>query len=290
MNKNHTKEKSTSSVKKKISDWIMLYPVWMTVAVSAILFVIAFVFRWGLWFVDCCFRGHTDKYLSFVQASQGIETWFSFFGSYFGVMATVALGIITLRLSLKINQKEQIAKLQGLKIKETYLYNMFADFAPSQLRHSDVKDMQFLLKMVLSGYDPGYELDVTDIRWADCDEDYKVRNERELPDCKVYVDKADEPIIYVYFNDLKKGESLADPMQTISYFYNMNCYEPLLMERHCRCRWLRITMTMQERIWKKGQRPEQLSADLRVLFENGSKRKDCAELYEVKHNMEIEDK
>lgn len=49
--KNHTQEAKTSKVKKKIKDWIMLHPVWMTVAVSVILFVIAFFFVWdcGWW-------------------------------------------------------------------------------------------------------------------------------------------------------------------------------------------------------------------------------------------------
>lgn len=290
MNENRTKEKIIDKIMKKINDRIMLHPIRMTVAISAILFVIAFAFRWVLWRVDCWFQGRTDGWLFFVQADQGIETWFSFFGSYFGVMATVALGIITLRLSFKISHKEQIAKLQGLRIKEIYLYNMFADFAPSQLLHSDVRNIQFLLKIVLLGHDPGYELDVTDIRWADCGEDYKEQNERKLSDCKVYVDKADDPIIYIYFNEFNSKDCPIDSKETISYFYHTNRYEPLLMERYNRCRWLRITMTMKERIWKKGQMPEQLSADFRILFENGDKRKDCVELYEVKHNMEIEDK
>lgn len=204
-------------------------------------------------------------------------------------MATVTLGIITLRLSLILNQKEQIAKIQELRIKKIYLYNMFSDYVPSQLQHSNVKDMQFLLKVVLSKAASGYELSVSDIGWADCDENYESRIEKNLPDCKVYVDEAGDPVIYVYFNDFNCEDGSGDYREKISYFYHINRYEPLLMERYSRCRWLRVTMTMKERIWKKGQKQECFSVELRSLLENGRKREDCVELYEVKHNMQIGD-
>ena len=265
----------------------MLHPIWITILISFALLLGVFLFRLVLWVLDCCLQGNTDGGWRFLQAEQGIETWFSFFGSYFGVITTVILGIITLRLTIKMEHKDQVAKFQNLKISELYLYDMFADFVPSQLKHSDVKNYQFLLKIILSGHDPGYELEVSDVRWSECSEEYGCGVEKELDACRVYVDKADEPIVYVYFNDFKDQ---MDPRETISYFYHINRYEPLMMERHLRYRWVRMNMIMKERIWKKGQEPEVFSADFRVLFENRFKGKDCVELYEIEHNMEIEDR
>lgn len=267
---------------------IMLHPIRVTLAISAVLFLGAFLFRCILWKLNQCLQGHTNDRLVFLQAEQGIETWFSFFGSYFGVIATVALGIITLRLTIKMGQKEQTAKFQNLKISRIYLYDMFADFAPSQLKHSDVKNYQFLLKIILLGHDSGYELGVSDVRWMECSENYGYGVEKKLTGCKIYVDKADEPIIYVYFNDFMDYEGHGNPLETISYFYHIDRYEPLVMERYLKCRWLRMNMIMKERIWKKGQEPEVFSTDFNVLFEYGSKSKDCVELYEIEHNMEIE--
>lgn len=289
MKENHTKEKKQRKFIKWVNNMIMLHPIWVTIIISAVLFGGAFILRLVLWVLNNCLQGYTDNRFVFVQAEQGIETWFSFFGSYFGVIATVVLGIITLRLTIKMGQKEQVAKFQNLKISEMYLYDMFADFAPSQLKHGK-KNYQFLLKIILVGHAPEYELGVADVRWSECGKKYEPGEEKELPDCEIYVDKADKPIIYIYFNDFKDCGDRQESRKTISYFYHINRYEPLMMERHFRCRWLRIDMFMKERIWKKGQAPEVFSADFRVLFENGYKRKDCVELHEIEHNMEIKDR
>ena len=293
MKRNRTKERKPSKSKKWLKNMTLGHPFLVTVVVSALLFVVAFIFR-GILFVAkqhlYTVRGaRGENFLPFVRTDQGIDTWFSFFGSYFGVIATVALGIITLRFSFRLGQREQLAKVRGIKIEQIHLYDMFSDFAPSQWKHSDTRKYRFLLKIVLAEYDPIYNFEIDEVWWGNCNKDYGYSDEKKLPDYKAYVDNADKATIYVYFNEFEAGinstrEASKNP---VSYFYHIQEYEPLMMERYERCRRIEIYMKLTDITWFKGQEPDAFWIKFSIVVENNKKLEDCVELHEIVHNVEV---
>lgn len=298
MKKDRTEEKPSklkkwsNNPKNCVRSMTLVHPFWTTFGVSMVLLFAVFIFRGVLVALDkglIAIRSVMgEEFLSSVRADQGIETWFSFFGSYFGVIATVVLGIITLRLSFRLGQREQIAKVVGIRIKKMRLYDMFSDFAPSQWKHNDVGEYRFLLKIVLTEQESVYKFDINKVQWGNCDKDYGYC-EREEFDYKVYVDNVNNTVIYIYFNEFKSesDSEKEESRDAFSYFYHIQEYEPLLLERHERYRWLRLDMKLTETTWIEDQEPDTFWVNFSVLFENNGKCKKCVKLHEIIHEMEI---
>lgn len=304
MKRNRTKEKRPGKFCKLFREWsnrlkkwlkcmTLEHPFRMMIMVSGGLLLIALLFRWGLYIVRETLhmtRSHTNEgFMHFVRTDQGIDTWFSFFGSYFGVIATVVLGIITLRFSFRLGQREQLAKVREIKIEQMLLYDMFSDFAPSQWKHSDTRQYRFLLEIVLAEYDSVYSSEIDEVWWGNCNKDYGCSDKRKLSDYKAYVDNAGKTTIYIYFNELEAGASLSgDALRdTVLYFYHIREYEPFMMERHELCRWIEIYMKLTDITWFKNQEPDAFWIKFSIVVENSKKLEKCVELHEIIHGVEI---
>ena len=302
MKENRTKEKKVDEsykllgklskcLKKWFKNMTLEHPFGVTVGVSVGLFLFAFVFRWSLnvlrevLYIVRGFMG--EEFLPSVRTNQGVDTWFAFFGSYFGMIATVALGIITLRFSFRLGQREQLAKVRGIKIKQMRLYDMFSDFAPSQWKHGETRKYRFLLKIVLTKYDPIYNFEIEEILWGNCNKEYGYGDKRELSNYKAYVDNAGKTTIYVYFTEFESNLSGGTLKDTISYFYHIREYEPLLLERHERSRRIEIYMKLTDIAYFKNQDPDVFWVKFSIVFENNKKLEKCVELHEIIHNVEI---
>lgn len=301
MKKNHTKEVANRKIKK--SNWIkncirnivLLNPFWLTAFIIVLLFLFAFIFCWisvdidlGKW-VDC------KKFLTYLYFEWSIEDGLSLLIGYLGMGATIVLGLIALRFSFKTEERNRIERLQNIVIKRICLYDMFDDFVPSKLRYDDVKKCRFLLELELSGENSSYEIQIEKVWWANCNDNYESDGSKELNQCKTYVENAKNVVIYVYFdefediNDTKIEEN--EKKNSISYFYHIWDYEPLLLERNVRHRWIQLDMHICEKVWNKRKKPNEFMAEVEILVENRcgtKKKKDWVDLQEIRHNIKID--
>ncbi len=205
--------------------------------------------------------------------------------------ATVVLGLIALRFSFKTEERKRIEELQKINIKSIKLYDMYEGVVPSEMRYDDIKECRFLLKIEFSEKNSSYEYQIDRVWWGACGEDYSNSEPKVLNHCKVYVENAALVTLYVYFNEFEGGVAKdKDRENGISFFYHIGEYEPLLIKRNKRHRWMQLDMYMREKVWTGKKRQEGFMAKLEILVENRNRKaqkQEWIELHEISHNIKI---
>lgn len=302
MKNNHMKEATSRNEKKTgknrlkyfVRCIVLLHPVLLTVIIVGFLFLFAFFFCWISVELDSGRWVKLGEYLTYLYTEWSIVDALSLLVGYLGMGSTIVLGIIALRFSFKTEEREQIERLQNITIKSVCFYNMFDDFVPSKLKYNDIKECQFLLELELLGERSGYEFQIEKVLWGNCDEKYESDAKKELNHCKTYVENATVTTINVYFDEFEfiSGEGKdGDDKNSISYFYHIRDYEPSLMKRNMRYRWIQLDMNVREKVWTKNQIPKEFTAELDILIENRNDRKEkqgWIELHEIRHNIKID--
>lgn len=233
--------------------------------------------------------------VTYLYSEWNVETGLSLLVGYLGMGATVVLGLITLRYTFKMDERERIKRLQNVTIESIHFYNMYEDFLPSKLKHIDIKKCQFLLEIKLEGGISDYQLKIEKVWWGDCNAKYENNCKRELGNFKTYVENTANCTIYIYFDEFESKNTpkkQGDDRSGISFFYHIRDYEPLLLEKYLRHRWIQLDMLTREKVWSEKQRKEQFAVEFEILVENRSYRQEkkaWIELNEVEHSFKIMD-
>ena len=233
--------------------------------------------------------------VTYLYFEWNVETGLSILVGYLGMGATVVLGLITLRYTFKTDERKRVEQLQNVKIKSVHFYNMYEDFVPSKLRYADTKEYQFLLEIKLKGGISDYQLKIEKVWWSDCNDKYENSCKRELGNFKAYVENTANYTIYIYFDEFESihiPEKYGDDRSDISFFYHIRDYEPLLLEKYMRHRWIQLDMLIRDNVWSEKQRQEQFAVEFKILVENRSfrqEKREWIELNEVEHSFKIMD-
>lgn len=220
-----------------------------------------------------------------------IGTGLSLLIGYLGMGATVLLGFITLRFTFKIDERERMERFQDIRIKDIQFYDMSDTFAPAELKYNDTKDCQFLLKIILMGGSSGYELEVKRVLWGNCDEKYEPAVTNELSQCKVHIENGADTVIYIFFQEFDflrdKDIDEAKRKNSVSYFYHIREYEPLMMDKVLRHRWIQLDIGAREKVWVKQQKPKEFMFDFEILVENKvtDQTAEYVTLSEIRHRI-----
>lgn len=251
-----------------------------------LLFIFAFIFCWIAVEIDMRKCMGVKEFLGYLYIKWDIGTGLSLLSGYLGMGATVVLGLIALRFSFKTEERKRIEQFHNTRVKRIRFYDMFDDFVPSKLRYDDIKKCQFLLEMELTEDSADFDFQIEKVWWGDSEE-YKCDNMKELNCCKTYIENTPDTIIYIYFDEFEPDYE----KEKVSFFYHLRDYEPLLLPRGMRYRWIQLDMRAREKVWITNQVRDEFKVEFKVLVENRNDRKEnenWVELHEVRHNIEID--
>lgn len=278
-------------LKQCVRNIVLLHPVLLTALILVLLFFSALIICWISVEISLGKRMKLGEGVYYLYTQWDVATGLSLLVGYLGMGATVVLGLIALRFSFKTEEGKRIEELQKININSIKFYDMYEGVVPSEMKYDDIKECRFLLKIELSGEKSNYEYQVDRVWWGVCGEDYSNSDPRVLNHCKVYVENAAIVTLYVYFNEFETGSGKEkDSENGISFFYHIGEYEPLLMRRDKRHRWIQLDMYMREKVWTEKRRQGGFMAKLEILAENrneGSGEQKWIELYEISHNIKI---
>ncbi len=265
-----------------VKEWIIKkmirYPFRFTLAIAVSLYVFAYLFLGFLRLADYLSQGKEVGWLGrFTQLSQGVESWYTFFGSYFGVIATVILGIVALRLDIKIQRISRESEINGLTVSQIKLYDLWRDYVPSVLRGGDISG-RFILKLSFDKFDPYYDIAIEKAEWGLLKSDYLPDECYELDTVSVQIKARKQLEIYLNFDDLKVPNS----KETMNYFYRIQCFEPIMMKPYERQRCLKLELRLKKMLY--GSQTEDIRANLEITVENGNYQDGCVML-EEKNSM-----
>ncbi len=190
------------------------------------------------------------------------DTWFGFYGSYFGVIATVILGFITLRFSAKLERIHKEESYFKLVVSEIKFYDLYRDFHPSQYRE-DVKNRRFLISLQMDAFEPSYEISLESMEWGK-DENHL----KKVNDVEMQVVQTENTILKFYLDDIKADDENYSKEETFNYFYRLFAYEPLLMEFSERQRCLKLQFSVQTKRKMKDKIKDKDIIELFLFVEN----------------------
>lgn len=166
-------------------------------------------------------------------------TWFSFYGSYFGVIATVILGFITLRFSAKLERIHKEESYFKLNISDIKFYDLYRDFHPSQYRE-DMNNRRFLISLQIDAFEPSYEMRLESMEWG--------KNEnllKKVEDVEMQVIQQEKTFLKFYLDDIKPVAKGYSSEETFNYYYRLFAYEPVIMEFGQRQRCLKLRFSVK---------------------------------------------
>ncbi len=278
-------------LKQCVRNIVLLHPVLLTAFIIVFLFFLALIICWISVEIGLDKRMNLRESVHYLYTQWDIATGLSLLVGYLGMGATVVLGLIALRFSFKTEERKRIEELQKINIKSIKLYDMYEGVVPSEMRYDDIKECRFLLKIEFSEKNSSYEYQIDRVWWGACGEDYSNSEPKVLNHCKVYVENAALVTLYVYFNEFEGGVAKdKDRENGISFFYHIGEYEPLLIKRNKRHRWMQLDMYMREKVWTGKKRQEGFMAKLEILVENRNRKaqkQEWIELHEISHNIKI---
>lgn len=291
-------EMMKKTLSEKVRIVMMLHMKAMIGMVIAFLALLAVIVLWLSVSIDLHGQAEREGWLTYLYHEWEIIDALSLLVGYFGAGATIVLGLIAWKLSFEIEERKWVEQLQQIKIEQIRFYNMYASYEPSKLRHKDMQEAQYLIEIELSGISPHYQFVIEKMRWGGCGEDFEIKETRELNQNKLYIEDASNVRIAASFGEFefmrkrneKEGKLAEDPKNSISYFYHLKNYEPVLLDRESRCRWMCLDMCFYEKIWMKGQKPRRFLASFEILVENEIDKKQTDKyivLHEIEHHFKI---
>lgn len=262
----------SSCVKRKIKHWLLNIPIRTILIVVLLMFILIFLLLFCLNRIDCSLEG-TFPDAFFRLNDDSISTWFSFYGSYIGAIATVVLGLITLRLSIKISEMDNVSAVNTFSAKKVCFYDFWRDFKPSVMKESRCLT-RYCLRLKFKKYRPYYKMTLMGMEWGRSNTCLDgEQKEMDLYSINIkdhrFVEK-DNTFLYIFFDDPK----CADDEDTFNYFYRIHAYEPLTMKPDERERTIILQIDVENRLFKS----EHYDVTLELLVENKKYENGCARL------------
>ncbi len=254
-------------------------PVICTIAISGFLMLVPFVILLLLRLFNWLFRCSGEKFLT--RLDGGIDTWFSFYGSYFGVIATVALGVITLRLSVKIDEMSQASKINAITVRGIRFYDLWRDLKPSIVEHN-ISNKRYCFQINFDKYQLYYSIKIKDVEWGFLEGGKASKEFRKIKIGSSYFEKKEEVGLYIFCDELEETDS----EKTLNFYYHLLAYEPITMKPDKRKRNLRIYMEMENKLFD--EHPEKFNVILETALENKGYKDNGIELECSNYDFKIE--
>lgn len=215
----------------------------------------------------------------------GRDTWFSFFGSYFGVIASVVLGIITLRFSIKVEDMNFANMINEVSIKKIRLYDLWRGFKPSAAKSASLSK-RFIMRIDLEKFMPYYGVEITEIQWGTLNEQFGVKQYFTLKNCDVQcIRKKEKLCIYIYFDDIKEVSDVSIEA-SFNYYWMLRCYEPDLMTPSEKQRLIRLKFKLKNRLFHLNEEIKVVTLECRLEYDDV--KDGSLKLSEIEHKIEIE--
>lgn len=253
-------------------------PIRSTLLISGLLMCLPFVMLLILRFVDWCGQGWCEKL--FTRLEGGIDTWFSFYGSYLGVLAAVVSGLITLRLSIKIDLWDRVSKLCDMNVRTICLYDFWSEYKPSVMVYNE-ENKRYCFQITFEKYQPYYKVDVMEVEWGTFEGSEESRMFRKIDGIKAYFEQKEMSRLYIYCDDFTENIQ----KKSLNYYYHLLAYEPITMKSFERKRILKIKLKMREKLFEK--LPEDFDITLEIVLENKEYKDECMNLECLDYDISI---
>lgn len=246
---------------------IIEHPIRFTLIISLLLFLGAYIFLLILSLIDNMFKDCTC--IIFTRFEGGVESWFSFYGSFFGVIATVIVGIITLRLDIKMNQIQIASEVNKLTLKKIHLYDRKREFKPSIWANGD-DSKRFMLELIFSRFEPYYSIEINQVLWGIFDPSFDVLKQYKLDIQVAKVQTPDKLKVYISFDDIKVNDR-NNTEHSFNYFYCIQRFEPILMPAYEKQRQLILKLQLENTLYPL--KKDKMFVDFKVKVEHGGIQK-----------------
>lgn len=253
-------------------------PIRSTLCISGFLMCMPLVILITLRFVDWCARGWCEGL--FTRLEGGIDTWFSFYGSYLGVLAAVVSGLITLRLSIKIDLWDRVSKLSDMYVRTVSMYDFLIEYKPSVMVYNE-ENKRYCFQITFEKYQPYYQIDVLEVEWGTFEDSKESRNFQKINGAKAYFEQKEMSRLYIYCDDFKENIQ----KESLNYYYHLLAYEPITMKSFERKRILKIKLKMREKLFEK--QPEDFDVILEIILENKEYKENCMNLECLDYDISI---
>lgn len=167
--------------------------------------------------------------IEWLSLSGSLGNWFAFFGSYCGVIATVVLGVLAVRLTIKQDQSKDYTDISALNLKNFYMYDLWRYYQPSC--YGEDIGQRFILAFEIEGLKTYYRIKNMDALWRKSDEEY-----RRLNNLAIKQERTDCAKIKFCFNDFEN----CDIKDSFNYFFRLGCYGHKMMSANDKQRWLKL--------------------------------------------------
>lgn len=197
----------------------------------------------------------------FTRLNNGIETWFSFYGSYLGVVATTVLGLITIRLSIKIDKMNQASQISNINVLDLKFYDLWSDLKTSIMERNNANN-RYCFQIEFEKYQLYYNLNVKEVEWGIFEGNEGNKKFQKMEKCSAYFEQKENACLYIFCNEFEQCV-LAD---SLNFFYYLLAYEPITMEANERKRILKMHMEMEDKLFRK--HPDKFNVVLEIVLEN----------------------
>lgn len=226
-----TTGKNRGSRRDRLSppNWLKDHPFLFVAGAIIILTVIA-CFVWiALRWLQACFR---SKGITLFSMDAGLSNWFSLFISYASAVATVVLGILTARLTIKQNQSDDYAAISELTLDDFLVCDLWHEYTPTCFERD--LGRRFVLSFNISGLKMYYSIRDIELSWKPAGDEaarYVMLENQEVLHQSTQVTK-----VTAYFDEFPD----CGPDDSIYYFLRLNLYEPNMMTPEERRRWIQM--------------------------------------------------
>lgn len=217
------------SLSGPFSGWLIRHPV-ITILVIILLLIGIACFVWrGLQWLEMWARGNGYQWLAL---SGSLGNWFAFFASYCGVIATVVLGVLAVRLTIKQDVSKGYADITDLVLENFALYDLWRIYYPSA--YGGDFGRRFILTFQIKGLKAYYKVSEVKVFWSSAAGDD--REYTELNEVKTKLEETDELKVMLCFDDF----DCSNVKGSFNYFFRLGCYDVKMMSLAEKRRWLNL--------------------------------------------------
>lgn len=221
----HTSWKDKLSLSNLLADHPVLFSIGAIIALAIIAILVWVTMRRLQLFLR-------SREIKLFSMDAGLSNWFSLFVSYTGAVATVVLGILTARLTIKQSQSSDYAAISELRLDNFLICDLWQKYIPTNFDGD--RGRRFVLTFNITGLKTYYNIARIRIAWG-----------HEGTEPPQFIDIKNQDVLYqstsktkvtAYFDDIPD----CNPRDSINYFMRLGLYEPGMMTLEEKRRWIRV--------------------------------------------------
>lgn len=225
----YSKGRFLQAIRNKLSESLIKNPLITIAVIILCLLVIPLVVRWLLQIIEAIAR---DSGIQWLSLNGSLGNWFAFFGSYCGAIATVVLGVLAARLTVKQDQSNNYADISNLRLNNFFLFDLWRDYQPS-IYGEDI-GRRFILTFEIEGLKTYYNIKEMKASWSSSVSGGG--NTTLLRNLKVKLERRNYTRVILCFDDFTD----CDVRNSFNYFFRLGCYEYKMMSPCDKQRWLNL--------------------------------------------------